>query len=331
MNEFDFIQKVKKQSPAIGNLISSVRVGIGDDCAVLSKNSKTDLVITTDLLVEDIDFRFDWTTPEFLGHKALAVSLSDVAAMGAKPVWSMLSIGMPAKIWKTDFAERFYDGYLRIAKTFNVELVGGDISRTPDKIVIDSIVAGEVKREKAVLRSGAKIGDLIFATGELGGAAGGLHLLENGFRYNSDEKIRLKHLLLKQLQPHPRISDGVFLRENNLATSMIDLSDGLSSDLAHICRASRVGARIFVEKIPIDKKLNLISKSFDEKINFALNGGEDFELLFTVNPEKYFSDENEFKKRNFFRVGEATANAEIIELISNKELTVLQPKGFRHF
>ena len=123
---------------------------IGDDCAVLPKDEQTDLVITTDLLVEDIDFRLDWTTPEFLGHKSLAVSLSDVAAMGAKPVWSMLSIGIPTKIWKTNFVDKFYEGYFELAKKFDVEFVGGDVSKTPDKIVIDSIVAGEVEKGKAV-------------------------------------------------------------------------------------------------------------------------------------------------------------------------------------
>ena len=121
------------------------------------KINKPIMVITTDLLVEDIDFRLDWTIPEFLGHKALAVSLSDIAAMGAKPVWSMLSIGVPEKIWKTDFVDKFYEGYFELAKKFDVELIGGDVSKTPDKIVIDSIVAGEVEKGKAILRSARKL------------------------------------------------------------------------------------------------------------------------------------------------------------------------------
>src|SRR5207237_5832981 len=107
------------------------------------------------LLVEDIDFQLEWTKPEFIGHKVLAVSLSDVAAMGAKPVWAMTSIGVPAKIWKTDFVERFYEGWFDLAKKFDVELIGGDVSKTPDKIIIDSIVAGEVQKGIAILHSGA--------------------------------------------------------------------------------------------------------------------------------------------------------------------------------
>ncbi len=321
-SEFEFIKNISSRYS-----LSK----IGDDCAVLPKDSRTDLVITTDLIVEDIDFRLSWSKPEFIGHKAAAVSLSDVAAMGAKPVWAMLSIGVPERIWKTDFVDKFYDGYLRLAGKFNVELVGGDVSRTPDKIIFDSIVAGEVKKGKAVLRSGAKVGDLIFVSGELGGAAGGLKLLENEFRYKWEEKIWRNHLLLKQLQPFPQVSYGEYLSKNNLATSMIDLSDGLSSDLAHICLASKVGAKIYAEKIPCDVKLKPLAKTFDEKIDLALNGGEDFELLFTVNPKKYFQVENEFKIRKFSHIGEITANAEIIELISDENSSILHPKGFRHF
>ena len=255
--EFEFIKSLQEKFAL---------TKIGDDCAVLPKDSKTDLVITTDLLVEDIDFRIEWTKPEFLGHKALAVSLSDVAAMGAKPVWSMLSIGIPEKIWKTDFVEKFYDGYLNLAKNFGVELVGGDISKSPDKIVIDSIVAGETKKGKAVLRSGAKVGDLIFVTGKLGGAAAGLKLLETGETY---EKSKYKKLIERQLKPHPQTEIGQILGEKNLATAMIDLSDGLSSDLFHICRASKVGAKIYAEKIPIESEIsNFKNRKIEFKFRF---------------------------------------------------------------
>lgn len=307
-SEFEFIER-------IGRKYSLKK--IGDDCAVLPKDVKTDLVITTDLLIEEIDFRMKWTTPEFLGHKALAVSLSDIAAMGAKPVWAMLSIGIPAKIWKTDFVEKFYDGWFGLANKFVVELVGGDVSRTPEHIVIDSIVAGDVRKGKAVLRSGAKPGDLIFVTGELGGAAAGLKLLEDGERY---EKSKYKNLLLRQLAPNPQTELGRIIGEGNLATSMIDLSDGLSSDLAHLCRASRVGAKIFAGKIPLAGELF-----------FALNGGEDFELLFTASSKKYFQIEKELKNHRISPIGKITANAETIELIADEKSEILQPKGFRHF
>lgn len=300
---------------------------IGDDCAVLPKDSKSDLVITTDLLVEDIDFRLEWSKPEFIGHKALAVSLSDVAAMGAKPVWSMVSIGVPENIWKTDFVDKFYEGYMNLAEKYDVELVGGDVSKTSDKIIIDSIAAGEVKKGKAVLRSGAKTGDLIFVTGKLGGAALGLKLLENDEDF---ENSNHKNLLLRQLAPNPQIAIGQILGEKNLTTAMIDLSDGLSSDLTHICRSSKVGAKIFAEALPVESKISDFNFEID-KFHFALNGGEDFELLFTVKPENIFGLAKELKNHYFSRIGEITTNVEIIEVIKDKKSRILEPEGFRHF
>ncbi len=320
-SEFEFIETIRRRYSL---------QKIGDDCAVLPKNSKADLVITTDLLIQDIDFKLEWTTPEFIGHKSLAVSLSDVAAMGAKPVWAMLSIGVPAKIWKTDFVEKFYAGWFALANKFNVELIGGDVSKTPDKIVIDSIAAGETKKGKAILRSGAKAGNLIFLTGELGGAAAGLRLLEKGERY---EKSKYKNLLLRQLKPNPQTEIGQILGAKNLATSMIDLSDGLIADLNHICRESKVGAKIFSDKIPDQFDLEKLHSVFDsfEMINFSLYSGEDFELLFTVNPKKKSQVEKELRNCKFSYVGEVTSNAEIIELIGKEKSKILQAKGFRHF
>lgn len=328
-SEFEFIESLRK------------RFGlpkIGDDCAVLPLNSKTEQVITADLLVEDIDFRLVWTKPEFIGHKALAVSISDVAAMGAKPVWSMVSIGIPENIWKTDFVDSFYDGYLRLAQKFKIELVGGDVSRTPDRIVIDSIAAGVVDKGKAVLRSTARVGDLIFVTGELGGAGAGLKLLEMGASFakgTSFAKGWQKTLLLKQLQPFPFYDSTEF---TEFATSMIDLSDGLSSDLAHICKASRVGARIYADNIPIHSKLRHLSAQNKNKflsenldiLDLALNGGEDFELLFTVGSENFEKFQKTFSDR-FTQIGEITEDVEKIELISAGKSEILEPKGFAHF
>jgi len=303
---------------------------IGDDCAVLPKDAKTDLVITTDLLIEEIDFRLDWTTPELIGNKALSVSLSDVAAMGGKPVWAMVSIGLPESLWNTDFLEMFYLEWFIVAKKFNVEIVGGDISKTPDKVVVDSIVAGEVKKGEAILRSGAKPGDLIYVTGELGGAAAGLKLLENGVRLETAKNWQ-KTLLYKQLSPLPQVFHGQEFGETQMPSAMIDLSDGLSSDLAHLCRESQVGAKVFAEKIPVHRKINSLTRSPDERLDFALHGGEDFELLFTVDPKKIFVLEKEQKNFPFFVIGEVTPNAGMIELIGKDKAQLLEPKGFRHF
>lgn len=324
-SEFEFINNLKNRY----NLDK-----IGDDAAVLPKDSKTDLVISADMLVEDIDFRLDWSKPEFIGHKSLAVSISDIFAMGAKPTFSLISIGIPPQLWNTDFVDEFYKGYFTIAKKYNVELIGGDVSKTPDKLVFDSIVLGEVKKGKAILRSTAQVGDLIFVTGELGGASAGLKLLENGTHYNNSIKQWQNNLLLQQLEPLPRNCK----KFAEFATSMIDLSDGLSSDLMHICKASKVGAKLYADKIPIHQKLKSVSDKNIKKflsenldiLDFALHGGEDFELLFTIKP----SDLKKFEKKisgNFTHIGEVTKDTKNIELIRDNQSEILLPKGYRHF
>ena len=309
--EFEFIRNIKDKYG-----LSEV----GDDCAILPKDSRYDLVITADLLVQDIDFRLKWTSPEFLGHKALAVSLSDVAAMGGTPKWAMLSIGVPENLWKGKFVDRLYEGWFRLAKQYRVKLVGGDVSRTPDKLVLDSIVAGEVVRGSAIKRGGARPGDTVFVTGSLGGAAAGLRLLESGKRMT-----RSNALMLRQLAPTPRVEVGKFLSARKLATSMIDISDGLGADLHHICENGNVGARIDVDLIPVDQ--NISDSSEDEILRFALASGEDFELLFTSRSKKISS----IKSVPVTRIGEITSNSGSVELVSRGKTIRLPRSGFRHF
>lgn len=312
LSEFDFIQNIKKKY-ALNRL--------GDDCAVLPKDAESDLLVTADMLVEDIDFRLEWTLPELLGHKALAVSLSDIAAMGGKPKWAMLSAGVPENLWAGDFLEKFYEGWHLLAKRFGVELIGGDISRSPDRFFVDSIVGGSVQKGKAILRSTAKRGDAIFVSGSLGGAAGGLKLLEAGHRHGrSSEPANL--LIERQLKPEPQVELGLTIRE--IASAMIDLSDGFSSDLVHLCEESNTGA--IIEDVPVDPNL---FENFDDEsaFEFAFHGGEDFELLFTVPHEKIFA----VKDLPVTQVGFITSDAGKIELIRGEVKTDLEPKGYRHF
>ena len=325
-SEFDFIQNIKNKY-GLNN--------VGDDCAVLPKDDKTDMVVTADMLVEDIDFRLDWTTAELLGHKALTVSLSDIAAMGGTPVWSMLSIGVPEGMWKTDFVDRFYAGWHRHAKRSRIELVGGDISRTTDMLVIDSIVGGNVPKGNAILRSGAIEGDAIVVTDHVGGASGGLRLLERGRRLGLDLASWEEVLLSIHLQPWPQTGTGIYLEKHKLAHSMIDISDGLASDLQHICKASNVGARLFADKIPLNLNLQDLCDSIDDQLELALNGGEDFQLLFTLPKEKIPELSSNMIGGTdyglFSVIGEITANIGIIELIRDGGSEVLAPKGYRHF
>lgn len=316
-SEFEFLEQLKSKYS-----LNS----IGDDCAVLPKNAEKDLVITADLLVENVDFRLEWTSPELLGQRVLAVSLSDIAAMGATPNWSMLSIGLTADLWNGGFLDGFYRGWFGMAERYGVELVGGDISKVPDQIVFDSIVGGEVAKGTAVPRSGARIGDSIYVTGTLGGAVGGLMMLESGYRFKDSDEAR-RNLITRQLRPAPRVEIGEHLSRERIATAMIDLSDGLSSDLRHICDSSRVGARLYAKEIPICPELIEIGSAPDQALALALNGGEDFELLFT-------SKESEISIPGFpevHRIGEITANEGVIEVISGGEFEILHPGGYRHF
>lgn len=315
-SEFDFIQSIK------------LKYGlsrIGDDCAVLPKDAETDMVVTADLLVEGIDFRLDWTTPEYLGHKALAVSLSDIAAMGARPDWAMLSIGVPPGLWGDHFLDMFYTGWNELAAEHGVELVGGDISRVPDQLVIDSIVAGSLPHGQAIQRSTARPGDGIFVSGPLGRAAAGLILLKEGVRINSADDVEMP-LILRQLRPEPRIAIGEYLRANRIATAMIDISDGLSSDLTHLINSSGVGARVIADSIPVTDGKEP-SRPLTEALENALHGGEDFELLFTADPKRIAGHH----QTNLFCIGEITSNTGLIELMIDGQCQTLEAKGFRHF
>jgi thiamine-monophosphate kinase len=315
MDEFDFINNIKKKY-SLGL--------VGDDCAVLPRDEWTDLLVTSDMLIEGIDFRLDWTTPRMLGYKALAVSLSDIAAMGGTPSWALLSIGVPQALWNTGFLDEFYEGWHELAGPHDVELAGGDVSRIPGGFVIDSTVGGFVTKGKAIRRSGSSPGEAIHVSGTLGGAAAGLKQLYEGLRGSPDN---LPSMMLRQLRPFPNVQLAKRLQTEGLATAMIDISDGLSSDLVHICQASKTGARVYADKIPFDDDLLEWAGSFEAALELAVHGGEDFELLFTADPEKLFAAGLE----GVTRIGEVTGNPCVIELICNGEVRSLPALGYRHF
>lgn len=312
--EFEFINDIKSRYKL---------AKVGDDCAVLPKDDKTDLLITSDMLVEGIDFRLEWATAEQIGQKALAVSLSDIAAMGGTPTFAMLSIAVVENLWKGDFLDRLYTGWHDLARKYGVELIGGDVSRTSGPLTIDSTVLGEVPQGRAILRSGAKPGDAIYVTGTLGGAAGGLQIL---FGTDLETSSDPQKPTLKQLLPTPQVTIGKFLQEKNLASSAIDLSDGLSSDITHLCTASAIGAEIYCDQLPIDPALGSLF-SPEQCLDMALKGGEDFQLLFTGDGEK-IADAN---IADITRIGMITENPGLIELISGDTRRALLPLGYRHF
>jgi len=334
MNEFDFINKVRTLARARGEAPGLIR-GIGDDAAVFDVIPESHLVLTTDLLVEGVDFRRATTEPRFLGHKALAVSLSDIAAMGARPRWTLISLGMPVDVWKPEVLDEFYEGIFALADRYGVKLIGGDVSRSPEKIVIDSIVVGECQPQHAVFRSGAKPGDQIFVTGFLGDAAAGLRLIERGARLDikQDDAVHpLDLLLLRQLQPEPRVGWGLLLGEKHLASAMIDISDGLSSDLNHLCVESGVGALIDASLIPIDPIVTELSgRRALDPLMLALHGGEDFELLFTVKPENISKLPTRVDGVSLTRIGEVKEAADGVRVMEGSRTWELEPGGWQHF
>jgi len=262
MKERQLIARIRRL--AASSLNGAVAKGIGDDCAILQLPRGSRLLVTTDLCVENVHFRRKWHPASSVGHRCLARGLSDVAAMGGTPLACFLSLGLPQKLPRA-----WVDGFLRglhtLARRFNVQLAGGDISSAAE-IIADIVVTGYVPSGKAILRSGARAGDRIFVTGALGGSASTLHQLMAGKRIKPAR-------FSPHFYPQPRVQVGQWLQERGLATAMIDLSDGLSVDLAHICEESRVSAQIGSSKLPVAKGSTL---------DLALHGGEDYELLFTT-------------------------------------------------
>src|SRR5689334_18482466 len=336
-SEFDFIASLRQRVTASALKKESLIAGIGDDAAVFRSSTGKETVITADLLVEDIDFRRTTTPPFLLGHKALAVSLSDIAAMGARPLWSLVSIGVPEDIWQTEFVDHFYDGLLKLANQYGVQLIGGDTSRTNESIVVDSVVAGECATASAVMRSGASAGDQIFVTGSLGAAAAGLRLIERGAHLAEqnladEDSQKLDHVLIRQLRPEPRVGWGIVLGEERLATAMIDLSDGLSSDLNRVCEAGGVGALIDSALLPIDNRVvELCGRRALDPLQLALHGGEDFELLFTVKPADVARMPKRVDGVEIKRIGEITNAIEGVRISEGPRVWDLKPGGWKHF
>src|SRR5215217_849482 len=333
-SEFDFINALRQR---VASSSQSIVTGLGDDAAVFRSSPGKETVVSTDLLVENIDFRRTTTPPYLLGHKALAVSLSDLAAMGARPLWGLVSIGIPEDIWQTDFVDRFYDGWLDLANRYGVQLIGGDTSRTNEHIVIDSIAIGECLAGMAVKRTGASPADQIFVTGSLGAAAAGLRLIERGAHLAEqnladEDSQKLDHVLMRQLRPDPRVGWGIVLGEERLATSMIDLSDGLSSDINHLCAASGVGALIDSSLLPIDDRVQeLCGRRALDPLQLALLGGEDFELLFTVKPGNVARLPRKVDGAGIKCIGTVQSASEGVKISEGSRTWALKPGGWMHF
>ena len=291
-SELDLIRMIAKK---IGANPSVVR-GIGDDTAVLKYTRDKYQLFTCDMLIEGTDF-FPGTDPEDIGHKAMACSLSDIAAMGGRPKYALISLGLP-KTRAKKFIDGFYQGALALAGKFKTDIVGGDLSSS-EKIIVDVSIIGEVFKKKLTLRSGAKPGDMIFVSGSLGGSLYGRHLKFT-----------------------PRVKEANYLVNNYPITAMLDISDGLSLDLRRLTLASSVGAIIYAELIPV----SIEAKSLAE----ALSMGEDYELLFTLQPKEA---RKLIKNKPYFKlIGEIREEKYGLKIISKDgREKILEPKGYQHF
>jgi thiamine-monophosphate kinase len=309
-----------------------VLVGIGDDAAVIKGAGGRDLLACCDLMVEGVHFRAEWTPPRLLGHKALAVNLSDIAAMGGVPKFAMLSIAAPSKI-SSEFIDQFFGGLFELAERSCVSIIGGDTSSSPDSFFIDVSVIGDCETGKAVTRRGAKPGDKIYVSGSLGASALGLSLLEKGLRVDQPSRRRdYKTALLKHLAPEPRLSLGRAIGESGLATAMIDISDGLSTDVRHILDESSCGAVIHSTAIPVAECARQYPElSGEASMRLALNGGEEYELLFTARPDRSADIENlqEALRIPINEIGEIVTSAGL-HLETRGVLEALAASGYEH-
>jgi thiamine-monophosphate kinase len=279
--ERTILTEIRARALRGGSRGNALRVGIGDDAAVLAVRRGEEIVVTTDFSLEDVHFRRGWHAPEAVGHKCLARGLSDIAAMGARPVAAFVSLAVPAEFTRKranarSWVDRFYDGLLALAGHWQVPLAGGDLAQSPGgthaRAVADIVVVGVVERGRALLRSGAKAGDAIYVTGTLGGAAAELRAVtQTPRKFRSVTVAMSEH---PHFFPEPRLDVGRALVRRRLATATIDISDGLSVDLQHLCEESGVRAEVDAALLPIGAGATLED---------ALHGGDDYELLFTAD------------------------------------------------
>jgi thiamine-monophosphate kinase len=308
------IAKVREQT----NRSRGIAAGIGDDCAILQIPAGHQTLVTTDFSLEGVHFRREWHPPAVVGYRCLARGLSDIAAMGGIPVAAFLSLALPKDL-SQGWVDGFVKGLLQLADRFQVSLAGGDTAQSPNGILADIVVIGSVPKGKAIRRSGARPGDRIYVTGALGGAAAALKLLFSG------RELRPADYPC-HFYPVPRIEVGRILREKSLASAMIDLSDGLSTDLGHICDESRVGAEIQADAVP---RAEIGKPAREVDLKFALHGGDDYELLFTAPAGKRVP--SRIAGVDITQIGHVTQSKKVVLMNDRGVAHELRPQGWEHF
>jgi thiamine-monophosphate kinase len=332
LGEFGLIDHIKTNFSLLNPSSSK---GIGDDAAVIDIG-KENLLVSTDMLIEGPHFDLGYVPLQHLGYKAVAVNVSDIAAMNSKPEQIVISLGLSNR-FSLEAIDALYNGIKSACQNYNVDLVGGDTTSSPSGLVISITVIGRAEKDKTVLRSTAKPNDIICVTGDLGAAFLGLQVLEREkevFQSNPDMQPDLEkyeYLVGRQLKPEARMDIIYELAEKNIVpTSMVDISDGLASELFHLSKNSNVGIKIFEDKIPIDTMAYETAIEFKiDPITAALNGGEDYELLFTIQP----SDFEKLKNHpDIHFIGHTHDNANQNVMITKQRTVVpLKAQGWKHF
>jgi thiamine-monophosphate kinase len=328
LGEFGLIEEVI--APGFKELVNKHITGIGDDAAIIPVNARNSQLHTTDMLIEKTHFLRDKISPFQLGYKSLSVNLSDIAAMGGTPVASYLSIGLP-KNMEVEWVEEFMRGYKSLSQQFHVPLLGGDTTSSEDKIIINVGVTGEMASENIKLRSAALPGDVVCETGKVGDSAGGLQAILRNISENQD----VKNLLSQHLTPAPHVDEGKWLARFHSVHAMMDVSDGIASDLKHILKASRLKGTIEVEKIPMSGALIRQSEANNwNPLKLAVSGGEDYVLLLTLDEQAYESVEGKFREKfskPLYRIGYLEEGTpQIIYLKDHQEVKDLK-EGYSHF
>lgn len=327
ISELNLIRRIREHAGAVEGLLVK---GIGDDCAVLLPSGlNTETLITTDTLVEGVHFDLSWHPPELLGHKALAVNASDIAAMGGVPRFALLSLAVPVSSGQ-ELIDRFMAGFMAALERYGIRLIGGDTVKSNQGLVLSVTVLGEGTTGQVMYRSGARPGDRIWVSGYLGQAAAGLELCRRGqslLEFYPD-------LVDAHLDPVPEMVLGRVLGSSGLITSMIDMSDGIASDLAHICEESGVGARVYAKDLPVSESTRKAAQELAlDPLCLAISGGEDYRLLFTAPNESTKQIEavaGHAVGGQLFLVGEIVAGNEVI-LIDGEQSTSIGYQGYDHF
>jgi thiamine-monophosphate kinase len=316
--ELEIIAGIRRAAARVPG--SGIKLGIGDDCAILRVPRGHELLVTTDLSLEGRHFRREWHPARAVGHRTLARGLSDLAAMGASPIACFLSLALPAKLVGSKWAAEFLEGLLGLAKSAGVALAGGDTAEFSAGVVADIVLTGSAPAGTALRRSGARAGDALYVTGALGGAAAELKMLPTSRKRDVGHPDLTQH---PHLFPQPRLAVGKRLRK--IATACIDVSDGLSTDLAHLCAESRCGALIEADAVPV----HALAASRKDAMQLALHGGEDYELLFTARASARVP--RSIAGVKITRIGTMTAGRRMKIMDAQGKRSGLSAQGWEHF